>query len=218
MRNLLSRKPFERGDRSGTRSWRDDELWVVDLETTGLNLRSDKIISYGAIPIHHGRILMARATYGLVRITEAVPAPSACIHGIRTQDLATAPPINDAVAQLNTLIGDRPIIAHCAVIERTLLRRAYRGCGRRLTNRFIDTAPLAARALDVPTKDGAISLEYAATKIGVPVHTPHHALGDAITTANLFLALASRLDQQLGTTPLSTAALIETSTHQKHST
>lgn len=216
MRNPLSRTNSGRGDRSGTRSWRDDELWVVDLETTGLNLRSDKIISYGAIPIHHGRILMARATYGLVHIAEAVPAPSACIHGIRTQDLAAAPPIKDAVAQLHTLIGDRPIIAHYAVIERTLLRRAYRGCGRRLTNQFIDTAPLAARALQVQIKDGAISLEYAANKIGVPVHTPHHALGDAVTTANLFLALASRLERQLGTMPLSTAALIETSTHQKH--
>ncbi|WP_458319649.1 3'-5' exonuclease [Mycolicibacterium brisbanense] len=216
MRNLLSLKNFGHGDRSGSRSWRDDELWAVDLETTGLNLRSDKIISYGAIPIHHGRILMARATYGLVHIAEAVPAPSACIHGIRTQDLAAAPPIKDAVAQLHTLIGDRPIIAHCAVIERTLLRRAYRGCGRRLTNRFIDTAPLAARALGVSITEGAISLEYAATKIGVPVHTPHHALGDAVTTANLFLALASRLEQQLGT--LSTAALIEISTKQKQST
>ena len=40
MRNPLSRKNSGRGDRSGT-SWRDDELWVVDLETTGLNLRSD---------------------------------------------------------------------------------------------------------------------------------------------------------------------------------
>ncbi len=216
MRNLLSRKNSGHGDRSGSRSWRDDELWVVDLETTGLNLRSDKIISYGAIPIHRGRILMARATYGLVHIAEAVPAPSACIHGIRTQDLAAAPPIKDAVAQLHTLIGDRPIIAHCAVIERTLLRRAYRGCGRRLTNRFIDTAPLAAHALGISIAEGAISLEYAATKIGVPVHTPHHALGDAVTTANLFLALASRLEQQLGT--LSTAALIEISTKQKQST
>lgn len=216
MRNLLSRKNFGHGDRRGSRSWRDDELWVVDLETTGLNLRSDKIISYGAIPIYHGRILMARATYGLVHIAEAVPAPSACIHGIRTQDLAAAPPIKDAVAQLHTLIGDRPIIAHCAVIERTLLRRAYRGCGHRLTNRFIDTAPLAARALGVSITEGAISLEYAATKIGVPVHTPHHALGDAVTTANLFLALANRLEQQLGT--LSTTALIEISTKQKQST
>jgi DNA polymerase-3 subunit epsilon len=32
-----------------------------------------------------------------------------------------------------------------------------------------------------------------ATELHLPVDSPHHALGDAITTARVFLALAARL-------------------------
>ena len=185
---------------------------MIDFESTGLNLRRDKIIAYGAVPIRRGRIQMADATYGLVGITDTVPEASTCIHYIRTQDLATAPPLKTVVRQIDSLIGDAPIIAHCAVIERTLLRRAYRACGLQLRSPFIDTAPLATAALNEEVEGGFISLEYAATALGVPVHAPHHALGDAITTANVFLAVASRLERQLAPTPLSTAALVDKST------
>jgi DNA polymerase III subunit epsilon len=194
------------------RSWRADELWVVDLETTGLNLRRDKIISYGAVPIRGGRIRIAEAVYSLVGIADNIPPESARIHCIRTQDLSCAPPLKQAVTQLHSLIGDDPIIAHCAVIERILLRRAYHTCGLRMHNDFIDTATLAGSALGETVDDGAISLEYAADALDVPVHAPHHALGDAITTANVFLAVAARLERRQSPVPLSTAALIDRST------
>ena len=35
--------------------------------------------------------------------------------------------------------------------------------------------------------------EWLATALGLPVVDPHHALGDAVTTAQVFLVLASRL-------------------------
>src|SRR5262249_28428143 len=69
-------------------------------------------------------------------------------------------------------IGARPIIAHCAVIERTLLRRAYQDCLYTLTNPFIDTAVLAAAALNVNPGGAAIALEYAAGALGVPRAQP----------------------------------------------
>ncbi len=198
--------------RDVNRSWRDDGFWVIDVESTGLNLRRDKIIAYGAVPLRRGRIQMASATYGLVGISGVVPEASTCIHYIRTQDLATAPPLEDVVRQLDSMISGAPIVAHCAVIERTLLRRAFRKCGLRFQSSFIDTAQLATAALNEEIEGGFISLEYAATALRVPVHEPHHALGDAVTTANVFLAVASRMERQLTPTPLSTAALIDAST------
>jgi DNA polymerase III epsilon subunit-like protein len=59
---------------------------------------------------------------------------------------------------------------------------------------ILDTAALAHHCLDLPRHaDRMISLEYTASVLGLPVHTPHHALGDAMTTAGVFLALATRL-------------------------
>jgi len=60
----------------------------------------------------------------------------------------------------------------------------------------IDTAALAAelwrrgRGSVTDTTD----LSSLARSLGLPVHRPHHADGDALTTAQVFLALASHLD------------------------
>jgi DNA polymerase III subunit epsilon len=50
-------------------------------------------------------------------------------------------------------------------------------------------------------------------RMGLPVHTPHHALGDAFTTAQLFLALATRLERGQAGRPLTVRELCSISRH-----
>ena len=60
--------------------WRDASWCAVDLEMTGLDPRSDEIISVGAVPIEEGRIVLGRARYTLVRASKrsrAAPWPTA---------------------------------------------------------------------------------------------------------------------------------------------
>ncbi|MDX1888853.1 3'-5' exonuclease [Mycolicibacterium sp. 050158] len=189
--------------------WRTDAFVAIDLETTGLDPRRDHIVSYGAVPIRDGRIKMAESVYGLVHVPGDVPGSSTKFHALRTQDLDDAPPLSDCVTTLDALIGAHPVIAHCAWIERSFLHRAFRRSYLTFASPMIDTAVLARLVLDVNlAPDQAISLEYAATELELPVHSPHHALGDALTTATLFLALASRLER--GTT-LTTSKLVRLS-------
>ncbi len=42
---------------------------------------------------------------------------------------------------------------------------------------------------------GDYALAAAAERYGVPIERPHHALDDALTTAQLFLVLATRLSK-----------------------
>jgi DNA polymerase-3 subunit epsilon len=176
--------------------WRTDTFIVIDLETTGLDPRNDHIVSYGAVPIRDARVKTSESVYGLVRVPHDVPASSVKFHGLRTQDLDGAPPLADSVAVLDDLIGDHPVVAHCAWIERSFLRKAFRRSYLPFTSSIVDTAVLAQRILDVDLEPGqSVSLEYATTALGLPVHSPHHALGDAITTASLFIALASQLER-----------------------
>jgi len=180
---------------------------VVDLETTGLDPRRDHIVSYGAVPIRHGRVLPAESVYGLVRVPREVPAEAVKCHSLRTQDLTGAPPLSACVTRLDALIGEHAVIAHGAWIERSFLCRAFRRCHRAFSSQLIDTAVLAGHVLAVPDHRGdVISLEYAATMLKLPVHAPHHALGDALTTAGLFLALTGHLERQRGGS-LSTSTL-----------
>jgi DNA polymerase-3 subunit epsilon len=190
--------------------WRADTFVVIDLETTGLDPRHDHIVSYGAVPIRDGRVKTSESVYGLVHVPHDVPASSIKFHGLRTQDLDGAPPLAECVAALDELIGHHPVVAHCAWVERSFLRRAFRRSYLPFASPIVDTAVLARRILDVDLgPDQAVSLEYAATALGLPVHSPHHALGDAVTTASLFIALAGQLERGETLTTANLLALSE---------
>ncbi len=176
--------------------WREAEFCVLDLETTGLDLRRDDIVAYGAAIVSHARIPCGRVAYGLVRPTRPVPGPALTVHGLRTADLTDAPVLDDVEDELVALLRGRVLVAHAAWVERAFLGRALRPRGLALGRAVVDTAALlrACRVVDRnPTSEP--NLEAAAGKLGLPVHTPHHALGDAFTTAEVFLALATRLER-----------------------
>jgi DNA polymerase-3 subunit epsilon len=191
-------------------NWRDTRFVCIDVETTGLNLRRDQIVAYGAVPIEGGCVRVSEAIEGLVGIDAKVPGASTCIHTIRTQDLQSAPPLADCARRIDDLVGDSIVVAHGAWIERAFLRRAYRSAAMQFDCPIIDTALLCQRLLKIPAVPGhVVALEYAATYLGLPVHPPHEALGDALTTATLFIALIGHLARQ---THLSVGQILELST------
>ncbi|MFE7420476.1 PolC-type DNA polymerase III [Rhodococcus sp. NPDC057529] len=178
-------------------NWRSSNYLVIDLETTGLDTCNDHIISYGAVPIREGRIAASEATYSLVRSERESSEAALRTHCLRKQDLAAAPSVGDCVDRLDELLRGHILVAHGAWIEHSFLRRAFKCSQRLFTSDVIDTAKLASLVLDIAVgPNQSIGLEYATSRMGLPVHTPHHALGDAMTTANLFLALASKLERR----------------------
>jgi DNA polymerase III subunit epsilon len=96
---------------------------------------------------------------------------------------------------LEALTG-KALVAHVAAVEEGFLTAALQEHGLRLSNPIIDTAALGAEVLRrrrEPPPD-PIGLSPLARALGLPVHRPHHADGDALTTAQVFLALATHLD------------------------
>ncbi|WP_327004470.1 3'-5' exonuclease [Dactylosporangium sp. NBC_01737] len=182
--------------------WREAEFCVVDVETTGLDLRRDDVISYGAVIVRQARIPCGQVVYRELRPTRPISVAAMTVHGLRSADLADAPPIGDVLDELIDLLAGRVLVAHAAWVERAFLDRALRPRGRRLGRTVIDTAALlrACRLAD-PGAGHEPNLEAAAKRLGLPVHTPHYALGDAFTTAQLLLALATRLERAAGDRP-----------------
>lgn len=182
------------GTKSLDRPWSEIEYAVVDLETTGLDLRHDTIASYGIAPIRGERMLVADQAYGLVRPESPLSRQSITVHALRPADLVQAPPLSHAVAALEAALTGRVLIAHAAWVERAFLTRAFTQHGKAFNNRVIDTAAMArAAGLDAARGRGEPDLEKLATELRLPVVSPHHALGDAITTGYVFFALAARL-------------------------
>ncbi len=181
---------------AGRTPWRLAHYCVVDLELSGLDSRRDEIISFAAVPIDAGRVVVGGAVYGLCRPTRPLPERSVLVHGIRTLDLADAPALDEAIQPLIEAMTGRVVVAHVAWVERSFLGRALRRQGARLRGPVLDTFEMG-RLLALERKAPAPSrlLGELATSLNLPVHRPHHALGDALTTAQVFLALATHLEE-----------------------
>ncbi len=98
---------------------------------------------------------------------------------------------------LDALTG-RPIVAHVAEVERSFLEAALSSVGTKLRNPIVDTAALDRELRcsggNGPPPREPIGLGDMVRSLGLPVHRPHHADGDALTTAQAFIALATHLD------------------------
>jgi DNA polymerase-3 subunit epsilon len=119
------------------------------------------------------------------------------VHALGEHDLAGGMPIRECAARLARCLVNRILVAHAAWIETALVSRALATCGQRFHGSVIDTAALARAARLAEAGPGREpSIEYLSRRLGLPVHTPHHALGDALGTAQLFLVLAARLGDE----------------------
>jgi DNA polymerase III subunit epsilon len=173
-------------------SWREARFIAIDIETTGLDPERDEVISFAGIPIESARIITAEAVHGLVRPHVASTGAATKIHGLRDHELAGAPEAPEALTPLATLMRGRVPVVHAQWVERTFLRKA--GCP--LPRRIVDTAVLW-RVLTIQggrRDPGTCSLAVIAAALGLPRHRPHTAEGDTLTAAQVFLAMATRLE------------------------
>lgn len=210
------RKPATGLDADLRGNWRDAAYCAIDVETTGLDLRRDSIVSIGAACIRNGRIIGSENYYTLIRPACPISVASMRIHCLRPADVEDAPAMCEVGQLIARQLSGRIVVAHAAWIERAFLTRLLRQAGSRFTAPVIDTAALA-RALgyaDELQVGHEPSLELLAQRLSLPVYAPHHALGDAITTATVFLALASQAGKPTGQTrpePVTVRSLISLS-------
>jgi DNA polymerase III subunit epsilon len=177
--------------------WREARYAVIDLETTGLDPKHDEIVSFASIPIREGRVIVGESRTTLVRPTQMPEATTIRIHGLRPADLADAPALPAVLDLMLEALAGRFLVAHAAWVERGFLAAALKPAGLRVVEPVLDTASLARHVLgaDGRGEGEAMPLSETARRLGLPVHSPHIAEGDALTAAQVFLALSSRLDR-----------------------
>jgi DNA polymerase-3 subunit epsilon len=184
------------------RPWRAASYASLDFETTGLDVERDDIISFGVVPIRGGRAIPGEAMYREVSPTSKLTGRTIVVHGIRPMDLIGAPPIDQVADELRRALAGRYVIAWAAEIEAAFLAKVFGRTSSWWRRRMIDVLRLAILAERSAHFDpGDYSLTSVAKRLQVPVEHPHHALDDALTTAQVFLTLMPRLDQQRVGTP-----------------
>ena len=176
-------------------SWTKAPLVALDFETTGLDLRRDAIISYGAVPVVNGRVDLGKAQYREVRPAVDPTTASIAVHHLRPVDLREAPSMRVTRYELSLMLERAYIVTWVAQVEANFLATVFGGGSLSWLRRTIDTYRMA-RALELleggdPSSVGR--LDSTADRYGVPVEEAHHALDDAVMTAELFLVLATKL-------------------------
>lgn len=188
----MERAPERPRRRERAQRWKAVEYVSLDFEATGLDFERDRIISFGAVPIRHARVELGEASYQLVDPGDRPVSPeSVTVHGIRPIDLVGAPSQDAARRGLADALRSRYMVAWHAGVEIAFLSKLFQCRSRHWSRSTIDVRDL----LLVLEGAGAASLTLtdAAARCGVPVANPHHALDDALVTAQLFLVIVARL-------------------------
>jgi len=100
----------------------------VDLETTGLNPKTDKIIEIGAVKVKKGEIIDTFATF--VRPGKALPERIRELTGIAGTDLEGAPLIGEVLPQFLEFAEELPLLGHSILFDYSFLKRAAVNAGR----------------------------------------------------------------------------------------
>ncbi|MBI3649343.1 MAG: 3'-5' exonuclease [Actinobacteria bacterium] len=175
--------------------WHAVEFASLDFEATGLDFARDRIISFGVVPIRGGRVEVGEAAYQLVDPGDRPPSrESVTIHGLRPVDLRGAPTVAAARQALREALDGRFLVTWWAGVEAAFLDNLYGGGARSWMRRSVDVRKLV---LALGGEQAArLTLTEAAARYGVPVASPHHALDDALVTAQLFLVTATHMAAQ----------------------
>lgn len=167
---------------------------ALDTETTGLDPNNDRVISIGAVRLHGARLYRSQTLNMLVNPGRSIPNRTIAIHGISNAMVSDAPSFDQIADRVLDYTDGLVLIGHHIDFDVAILRSETRRCGR-------DWRPAAS--LDVmllyaglfPDRQ-ALRLDEIATALDVPVIGRHSALGDALTTGEIFVRLIDAMSAQ----------------------
>ncbi|MBC3373594.1 3'-5' exonuclease [Pseudomonas sp. SWRI92] len=184
------------------RSLREQRWVVVDLETTGLNLSKDQVLSIGAVVIEDGAIDFSQQFERTLQCDKQKLGPSVLIHGLAPSAIAAGSDPAEALLAFMEFVGDSPLLAFHAPFDCHMLGRALKDyLGYRLQQPFLDVADMAPMLCpQAHIRQGGLDEWIDWFKL--QIFDRHNASADALATAELALILFSRARQQAIHSPL----------------
>ncbi|MFC4873865.1 PolC-type DNA polymerase III [Negadavirga shengliensis] len=169
------------------------EFLVLDTETTGLDLRSDYLISYGAVLIK-GYHIMVNSAREYFLPPKKYSREAIKVHGIVKERPTVTK--EQLIRNFITDASNRILVGHHVGFDLAMLEKAGKPVGlRKIKNPALDTFHLAVRLdmgkyydpRNVPIQE--YSLDSLCLRYGIPLDDRHTAAGDAFLTAQLLVKM-----------------------------
>jgi DNA polymerase-3 subunit epsilon len=184
--------------------WDSVVYWSLDLETGGLNARTDALIAVGMVPVRAGTIRLVEAYRTLVQPADgrAVDPASIRAHQLLWGEIRGAPSLAEVLPEIDRRLREGVMLVHHRAVDVAFLRRAYTACGMRWpAPRIVDTVDLLLKVAhrqrfahpELAGERPVLNLSAARRALGLPDYQAHDALTDAVATAELFLVLRQKL-------------------------
>lgn len=173
-----------------------DTYVCIDLETTGLNPKLDKIIEIGAVKVIQGK--KAGSYSSFVNPGRKLDERIVELTGIRDEDLEQAQTIEQVLPEVMEFLEDVPkgisegdsldipLLGHSILFDYSFLKKAAVDQKLTFEKQGIDTLKIARKYLaDLEHR----SLDYLCNYYQIPHHA-HRAMADAEATCTLYEKLA----------------------------
>lgn len=158
----------------------------VDLETTGLNPKNDRIIEIGIVKVREGKVA---DTYSCMldprqKLSKRIEE----ITGIHGEELEGKALLSDVIHDIYDFMGEDMLVGHRVLFDYSFLKRAFTNVGLPFERKGIDTLWLARKLVqDCKSK----SLPSLCEHYGI-MYIPHRALSDAMATVELYNLLTEK--------------------------
>ena len=169
----------------------DTTYCVLDLETTGLSFRTEKITEVGIMKVKDGKVIDEFSCF--VNPEKPIPQKVVEVTNITDDMVKDAETIDKVFPKILEFVGDSVLVAHNADFDIGFLKYNAKQLGYELNNTYMDTLKLAKSLFPDFKK---YKLGIIAEKLGIVVEVAHRALDDVDTTVKVLNVMLSMLKEK----------------------
>ena len=188
--DLLEKHPSSELDETAIR---DLTFVVFDSETTGLDAEKDEVVQLGAVRIVNGKLVPGEVFDTLINPGKPIPASSTKVHRVTDEMVANAPVFSEGCRAFHAFANEAVIVAHNAPFDMAFMHRQAEEVGIQFDHPVLDTVHLSAVVFGGSSEH---TLDALCSRLGVdiPPDMRHTAIGDAIATAQVLIAMLPILE------------------------
>lgn len=175
---------------------------VFDTETTGLDIKQDRILSIGTIALIDKTIKVSDSFECYIK-QDLFKPETVKIHGLLKEGKIEKTEELKAIIQFLKHIKNAVLVAHHVAFDVAMINEALKRLGLpKLKNSILDTGHLFKKTgLNTPNQQH-FSLDNLSKQFNIPQHDRHTAAGDAFITSLLLVKLLALLEKNNKTNSL----------------